>query len=69
MNADIKNAVIATDARAQYDECAIRLLSINNIPLERDIEGCIVDMCNLGQGVLERGIAVGMERGMEKAKE
>lgn len=47
----------------------LNVLKEYNIPLERDMEGGIVDMCNLGQGVLERGIEVGMERGMEKGIE
>ena len=77
MNTELKNAVKATDSKAQYDTSAKRLLGallsqeltideklniIGNeydIPIEENFRKDVSVMCNLSQGIEEKGIAIG----------
>lgn len=96
MDTELKNAVKATDTKAQYDESAKRLLGqksilahilllgallsreltideklniIGNeydIPIEERFRKDVSVMCNLSQGIEDKGIAIGEAR--EKAR-
>ncbi len=89
MDTELKNAVKATDTKAQYDESAKRLLGqksilahilllgallskeltideklniIGNeydIPIEESFRKDVSVMCNLSQGIEDKGIAIG----------
>ena len=77
MNTELKNAVKATDSKAQYDTSAKRLLGallsqeltidekLNiigkeyDIPIEENFRKDVSVMCNLSQGIEEKGIAIG----------
>ena len=77
MNTELKNAVKATDSKAQYDTSAKRLLGallsqeltidekLNiigkeyDIPIEENFTKDVSVMCNLSQGIEEKGIAIG----------
>lgn len=87
MNAELKNAVKATDTKAQYDAKAKHplgaLLSekltadekldiIGNeydIPVEENLRKDVSGMCNLGEGIEEKGIAIGRAEGERKIKQ
>ena len=79
MNTELKNAVKATDSKAQYDTSAKRLLGQKSIlsqeltideklniigkeydiPIEENFRKDVSVMCNLSQGIEEKGIAIG----------
>lgn len=71
MNTELKNAVHAADREAQYDVqefAADEKLEIMekeyDIPAEEEIREEVYEMCNLSQGIKEKGIAIGEARGM-----
>ena len=67
MNTEIKNAVTCTDEKEQYDIKELDKLSIigneYDIPLEEKFIKDVSVMCNLSQGVEDRGIEKGIAIG------
>ena len=43
-----------------------RLEKVYNIPMDDDEKGKVEQMCNLGEGILERGLQQGLQQGIEQ---
>ena len=44
----------------------LNILQEYNVPVEEEFRRDVNEMCNLGEGIMEEGIAIGMEKGREE---
>ncbi|MDR0949715.1 MAG: hypothetical protein LBM69_09395 [Lachnospiraceae bacterium] len=58
-------AIDTTASKAHYDQSYKNLSDEFNIQLTREMEGEVFKLCNFSEEIEERGIAIGLEQGLE----